>query len=475
MCGGLVDALKYLLRAALSAFLLFACITAAAAQQPPLDIPPSGVLTKPPNAISFDDWMLYPEIRGYATGSNNLYQSPIAPVSAVGLGVSPKLVAEWSNVIHTSTFYGSTDNTFYNASQNNVANANAGFKQSYSPLPDLKFAVQGDYTHLTDTGVVSSIPGLLASPGAITLGNGNTVLPNGNIINPAGQVVGQINPTLLVQRAGTAANPTDTFTGTASIEKIFNRGIMNLTGVIAQTNYTQPMPTAPSQDYTTKMFTGNAAFWLGPALYAFGNGTVASQVFAQPTLGAVANGTVSQDTTSYTVRGGVGTRQIDMFRAAAYVGYQGSDEQISGKAGGAIYGGSLSYYPTAALILTASIDETINIASGVATSNLALSLPGQTAAIVPLSSSTRITAPTLTAAYKITEQWGAFGTFGLVHIDYLTTPEIENAWLLDLVLRYQMSLHWTFNWEYQFTPIIANVPQTSSNRSYFLAAANYKF
>jgi len=473
MRGGIADLLRHLLRAALGAFLLMGCITAAVAQEPPLDIPPSGVLTKSPYGISVDDWVLYPEIRGYATGSNNLYESPFAPVSAVGLGLSPKLVAEWSNGIHATTFYGNTDNTFYNQSQNNVSNANAGFRQSYSPLPDLKFSVQGDYTHLTVSGVVNSIPGLLASPGAITLANGNTALPNGTVVSPSGQVVGQINPALLVQARGTAINPTDTFTGLASVEKIFNHGIVNLTGVIAQTDYTQPSLIVPTQNYTTETFTGNAAFWLGPALYAFGNGTVVSEVFAQPNAFSIAG--ANQDTTSYTVRGGIGTRQIDLFRAAAYFGYQGSNEEMSGAAGGAIYGASLSYYPTGALTLTAAIDETINIASPGAASNLALSLPTQSALIVPLSSSTRITAPTLTAAYKITEQWGAFGTFGLVHVDFLNSPEIENAWLVDLVLRYQMSLHWSFNWEYQFTPIVANVPQTSSNRSYFYAGATYKF
>jgi hypothetical protein len=68
MRGGIADLLRHLLRAALGAFLLMGCITAAVAQEPPLDIPPSGVLTKSPYGISVDDWVLYPEIRGYATG-----------------------------------------------------------------------------------------------------------------------------------------------------------------------------------------------------------------------------------------------------------------------------------------------------------------------------------------------------------------------------------------------------------------------
>ena len=51
----------------------------------------------------------------------------------------------------------------------------------------------------------------------------------------------------------------------------------------------------------------------------------------------------SDDQSAYRTRGGIGTRQIGLFRASAYYGYQGSNDQIAGPAGGLIYGGSLSY------------------------------------------------------------------------------------------------------------------------------------
>ena len=64
---------------------------------------------------------------------------------------------------------------------------------------------------------------------------------------------------------------------------------------------------------------------------------------------------------AYRVEGGIGTRQIGLFHGSVYSGYQGSNSDTSaGAAGGALYGGKVSYYPTLLWVLTAGIDETIN-------------------------------------------------------------------------------------------------------------------
>ena len=451
MRGGISDRITPLTRAATAAFLvLLGCVTAALAQQePPLDIPSAGVLDTPSNVLSYGGWLFYPEITAYGVGTNNLFQSPTVPISVGGVGYKPQLVAVWSDGIHTSTLYGNLEQRFYSQPDVNTFDRNGGFIQRYSPLPDLSFKLQGDYTHLTDTGVVGAIPAAQASPGP-----------------PLGV---QPNPKVTVQSTGVFVNPTDTYTATGSVEKLFNHGIVNLAAALAQTTYTQPSSTSPSPNYTTKSFSGNGAFWLGPSLFWFADGTYAAHDFAA-TLTAP-----SDDQSAFRTRTGIGTRQIGLFRASAYYGYQGSNDQIAGPAGGLIYGGNLSYYPTEALTLTAAVDETINRASQIGGSIVAISLPTPTALTIATDSSTRITAPTLQAIYHISEQWGVFGTFGLTHVDYIGSPRVDNSWLADLVLRYDMSRNWTFTWEYQYTAIVSNAPLNSSTRNYVYAGANYKF
>jgi hypothetical protein len=474
MRGGISDRVKPSLRTALAAVLFLFVVEgqAAWAQEPPLDIPPVEVLTKPPGVLSYNDWLFYPELTAYFAASDNMFQAPTFPIGLGGFGYIPKLVAEWTNGLYTTTFYGKFDQRFYPTRNDlDIFDRNGGFTQQYSPLPDLTFQVQGDYTHLTNTGTVGLIPGGLASAGTTVLSNGDTVLPNGNIINPQGQVVGQVNPTLTVQSQNVAVNPTDTWSAAASVQKLFNHGVINLTGTLAQTTYTNQSTQilAGTPNYTTEIFSGNGATWLGPLFYLFSDGTYAAHNFAQ------INASPGDNSIAYRARGGIATRQEALFSAAAYYGYQGSNDEFAGRAGGEIYGGHLSYNPTARLSFTAAIDEIINKATPGAFSNLALSLPTPSAAIVSPSSSTKITAPTLQVAYHITDQWSTFGTFGLSHIEFIGSSQLENAWLADAVLRYELSRSWTFSWEYQYTAIVSNVPLSSSTRNFVYTAATYKF
>ena len=334
----------------------------------------------------------------------------------------------------------------------NTFDRNGGFIQQYSPLPDLNFKLQGDYTHVTYTGAVGTLPVALVSPGP----------------PPPGP---QPNPTLTVQRTGVFVNPTDTWSAAASVQKLFNHGVVNLTGTLAQTTYTDQSTQilAGTPNYTQETFAGNGATWLGPLFYLFSDGTYSAHNAAQ------INATPGDNSSAFRARGGIATHQEALFSAAAYYGYQGSNDDFAGRAGGEVYGARLSYNPTSQLSFTAAIDETINRATPGAVSNLALSLPTPSAAVVSPSSSTKITAPTLQAVYHITDQWATFGTFGLSHIEFIGSSQLENAWLADVVLRYDMSRSWTFTWEYQYTAIISNVPLTSSTRNYVYTAATYKF
>ena len=453
------------LRVAVGACLLIGCISSSFAQsEPPLTVPSTGSLPGPANAIPLEGWLLFPSIRTYSLYSDNFFQSPTARISALGFGASPSLTAQWSNGIHTTTLYGNIDRQVYPTDNAiNTFDRQATATQTYSPLPDLTFTALGDYTHKTiSSGLTNSIPSPIATstPTPTLLPNGNTQLPNGTIVSPTGQIVGQANPGLFAN--GTSViNPYDQFTGTASVNKIFNRGILTLSGSTARTDYENP----GTPGFTSNSFSESGAVWLGPVFYAYSNGSFALTSNASP----------NPNSSAYRVVGGIGTRQFGLFRSSLYFGHQGSDVQASGKAGGDVYGGAISYYPTPPWTITASIDETINVSSETSASTQALAIPVQTPLQIPLSASTRITATSLQTTYAISQQWTTSGSLSYTRIEYIDSSRLDNTWSADVTLSYDIWRNMTLAWEYQFASILSNAPFTSSKRNYINMSATYKF
>ena len=145
------------------------------------------------------------------------------------------------------------------------------FVQKYSPLPDLTFRLQGDFTHQTlASQFVNAIPAGLWSPGTSTvLPDGTTILPDGRIIDPSGKVVGHAAPGVDVLWTDTLINPSNQYTAQASVEKILNRGFFGLTGSISRREYEKSTAT----DYTVATMSGQASTWLGPVFYAYTHGS----------------------------------------------------------------------------------------------------------------------------------------------------------------------------------------------------------
>jgi hypothetical protein len=432
-----------------------------------LDVPRSNLPAKSPDAIAWDSWLLYPTVRVYSLYSDNLFLAPLNPISVLGFGITPSLTAEWSNGIHTTTLYGNIDRqAFPTDNEVNTFDREAGFTQKYEALRDLTFSVRADYTHKTySSGLQNSIPASLSAVGTTVLPNGNTLLPNGTILSPSGQPVGQAapsgstNPNLTV-------NPYNQFTGTFSVDKIFNRGILGLTGSLARTEY----DTQSSQDFSTKTLGEHAGVWLGPLFYAYSEGLLANFVPVAP-LGP---------TTSYRVLAGIGTRQFHLFRSSAYFGHQGShtDATAGGSAttaGGDIYGAKLAYYPDPALTISVSVDETINISSQRSPTNLALTLPVPVPVQIPLSASTRTTSSGFQSEYKISQQWSTTWNLNFTHIEYPRSPRLDNTWLLDASLRYDIWRNMTITWEYRYTSVLSNAPLVSATSNFGTIGMTYKF
>ena len=439
------------------------------AQEPPLDVPLSRLPARDPNAITIEGWRLYPTLRTYSLWSDNLFLSPISPITAAGFGITPSLAAVWSNGIHTTTLYGNLDRQVY-PTQNevNTLDGRAGFTQRYEAMRDLIFTVNGDYNHQTwATGLQNSIQVAAATPTTAVLPNGDTILPNGTILSPSGQPVGQAN-----QPTGSLlplfVNPHDQYTGAFSVDKIFNRGILSLGGTVTRTEYDNQ---TVLKNTAGRTLTEHAGAWLGPLFYAYSDGSI----------GTVVTEAISTSTTSYRVIGGLGTRQFGLYRASVYIGHQGSQSesttgsQTGTTAGGDVYGASISYYPTHQLTFVGTLDRTINISSQASATNLALSLPTFAGVQVPLTASTRITSASLQSTYEITPQWFASALLGYTRINYIGSARLDNSWVVDATLRYDIWHNMSLNWEYRYRSILSNAPLVSATSNYLTMGATYKF
>ena len=394
------------------------------AQEPPLNV--SGVTRLPaqdPNAIAVDGWLLYPTLRLYSLYSDNLFLSPVSPLSAGAVGITPSMVAVWSNGIHTTTVYGNIDRQDYpTANEVNTIDGRAGITQKYEAMRDLIFTANFNYLHQTwTTGLQGSIQAPVVAPTTTVLPNGNTVLPNGTIISPSGQTVGQTTP-VAASGAQLFVNPFNQYIGTFSVDKIFNRGILSLSGSVGRTDYENQ--TTAQSNFNSRTFSERAAFWLGPLFYVYSNGSVSTTV-TDATFGSVSS-SPSVSTTSYRATGGLGTRQSALVYGSVYFGHQGS-ESAGVTAGGDVYGGALSYQPTSQWTLTGTIDRTINIASQPFAPNFALTVQGLTVEQIPLGASSSITSSGLRLTYQITPQWLVNSQLGYSRIEFLDTPRVDNG------------------------------------------------
>jgi hypothetical protein len=423
------------------------------------------------SGIPLGEWVLYPSLRAYSLYSDNLFLTPTAATKVLGFGMTPTLTAEWTNGIHTTTIYGTLDTQQYPTDSSiNTFDKELTLTQRYSPIPDLSFTAQGDYTHKTiASSLTNSIPTSVTTPPTTPtlLPNGNIELPNGNIVAPNGQVVGQANPALALNGT-TLVNPFDQYTATGTVSKILNGGIVSLSGSFADTNYEMaqgsPSPTSFTS-FKTETFSENSSFAVGPLFYVYSNGSYSLHN---------QNSAIDANSSAYRVVGGIGTRQFGLFRASAYAGHQGSNVEGSGNAGGDVFGGSVSYYPTYTWAITAAIDQTNNVSSQTTASPLALTLPTNVPVQIALSSSTRVTTPSVQSTYQISPQWTLLANLSYSQID-TTNSGTTNAWLVDLQLSYEIWRNMTLTGEYQYSNVSSNVPGDSAKRDLIMMSANYRF
>jgi len=445
------------------ALFLMAWIPLAFAQEPPLDVPLSRPKTRDATATAVGDWLLYPTLRVYSVYSDNLFLSPTSPISVPGFGMTPTLTAVRSDGIHTTTLNATIDRQVYPTDADiNTISGRADFTHKYEALRDLIFTVNGGYSYQTlSSSLQNSLQTGVITPTVPTPPPNGT--PPGQPGQPPGQSTGQTNPAI-GSNIPLTVSPSNTYTGTFSVEKIFNRGVLNLTGTVNRTDF-QSQSSQNLQNTNSRTFSESAGVWLGPLFYAYSNGSI----------GTVVTDATSASTTSYRIIGGLGTRQFGAFRTSAYFGHQGSQSSGGGESGGDLYGGALSYNPIPQWTLTGTVDKTINVSSAGAATNLALTLPAFTPVQIPLGTSTHITATSLQSSYAITQSWFATVQLSYTRIEYLASPRLDNAWVLDATLKYDIWQNMSLTWEYRYRSIFSNVPFATATSNYGMMGAIYKF
>ena len=425
---------------------VFGDINSAWAQStPPPDPPGRRTLPDGAGTMSLGEWLLYPTLSLRTFADSNVYSTPTSPISTVGLNIRPSLLADYDTGIHETSLYGNISSTIYPFIDytNNTFDRQAGFIEKYEAMRDLIFTVHGDYTHLTNANVLNqSIPGPILSPAT-----------------PGPQ--GAAGVTAFQQQ--TTANPNDTYTGTGTIYKEFNRAYASLSGSVATTQYANQ---SLATNFNTDSYSGGGGFWFTPLLYAYANG---AQAFQFPAVGLNSN--------AYQVRTGIGSARIGLFSGSVYFGHQGSEVDTAGTAGGDIYGGAISYFPTAAWDVNFSVNRITNISNITSAPGTPLALAGAplAAAPIPTNASVRVTALSFGSNYRFSEQTSVFGVLSYTRTSYLDTTQLDNSWLASIGIRHELSAQLELSFDYSFTSFVSNQPGTSYIKNYTALGATYRF
>jgi len=413
---------------------------------PPLDPPGERALASS-SGLSIGQWLLSPTLDLYTLYNTNIQSSPTIDLKSSGFHYHPALQAELDTGIYDTKLYGNFDSTLY-PTQNelNTFNRQAGAVETYAPLRDLTFTTHVDYTHNTIANVViTSIPAPITSPA--------TPAPQG----AAGVVATQ----------QTTVNPNDNYTATASVYKEFNRAFLTLGSTIVLTQYEMASSSNTSQNYYKEIYNGGGGFWFSPILYAFADAIDTNTI---PTVGLVSN--------SYLARSGIGSAQIGLFQGSVYYGQQGTAvDQGGGTAGGDIYGGTVSYFPTSDWNMSLSVDRLRNRSDITGFTPGASGLPGLalSASSVTSASSTQIITIAYKSDYTFSQQTSAHVVVSDSRIAFLDMSRVDNSWLASAGIRHQVRDNLSLTLDYNYTRYISEQPLTSFNRSLVSAGAHYKF
>jgi hypothetical protein len=382
-------------------------------------------------ALPVGDWLLYPTVFFGATYDTNVRQSAVAPTASAGGRLVPSILAERNDGINKTSLYGMADARFYSdnagGSTSDTIAARTGAIQTWTPLPDLIFTGQFDFTRQRDLfstfGIDHSV---------------TTLNPTAVGLSPVADPVAY-----------------NQYMGSGAVQKTFDRAFLSIGGSVVHIDFDNNASlVAPAPSGTVYTLTTRGGFWITPFLYGYGEGSVDQRNYSIDEFNS--NG--------YRTIVGLGTDQIGLFRGEVYAGYQSErhDFMPLGNVNSGVAGGRVYYYPTRELIISASVDESLGV-------SLLAAVPGA------LGTNTRATSALLQATYALAQEWAASARFGFIRTDYQDVTRTDDAWTGGATVTYSVWRNFGVTLDYQHVELSSNVPLQSFTRDVVTLGGTYRY
>ena len=165
-----------------------------------------------------------------------------------------------------------------------------------------------------------------------------------------------------------------------------------------------------------------------------------------------------------------------LFTGSVYAGWQGSSVVGDGTAGGDIYGGIISYFPTAVWNFNLSVDRVTNV-TNIVGADAGGGLGGLPFAGIgiPLNESVHITAITLKSNYIFSPQTSVFGVISNNRIEFIDSPTVQNSWFATVGIQHSLSSNLTITGNFSYTNFSSPQPLTSFINYVATVGAIYNF
>jgi hypothetical protein len=370
--------------------------------------------------LPFAGWMFYPSLLVGAVFDSNVNQTPMA-ASASGARLVPNLTAQRDDGIYKATLYGNMDGRFYvDGDQTSQIDARAGVSEVYEARRDLVFTFQGDYSRQTN------------------------VFTNANT-NPPATVSASLSE--IAPISTTTINPSNQFSGLASVQKTLDHGFLGLSASIADVAYDN----TGSLDSTTYAVAGRAGYLVTPQLYAY----------VEPTLDWQQYASSLSNSYGYRIVSGLGSDQLGLLHGEVYGGYQAEIYDVGPTSVGNVFGCKLTYLPTLYWTFSGIVDRNLGVA--------------QTNPTATTLNPALTTSAILQSDYAISRLWSASARFGYLRVEYVNFPRVDDDWLAGAQLKYSVWLNMMLTLEYQYTSATSDIPGVAYIRHLATVGITYKY
>jgi hypothetical protein len=394
----------------------------------PAPLASSNPLLKPSRdyrGVAWGDWMLYPSLFAGAGYDGNLIYSSTKPLSATGFRLVPTIAAVREIQNNKTTVYGDLDTRIYpNLPQANTLSGEVGASNIWTIERDLEVKAGAQYDHK-----------------AMDIGTGALTMPSRGPVTLASPLI------------------YDQLGGSFAIKKSFNKTFIGIAFNTTKTVY-DPLLTSGGwipqsyRDNWVNSVTARGGAWFSPALYVF---TEASGNMRDYNSSSLAS-------RGYRIIAGLGSDRISLFRGEIFGGYQQQiyDQRQLGVASAFVFGGKIFWYPSRALTIRATLDQTFTDSS----------LPTPTN---PNGYPQQLTTAELNATYQLAKDWSVMWRGGYDYAIYLGSARRDHGWLSGASLKYQLYRNVDLTVDFDFAKVVSNYEFGGFTRNAVNAGAKWRY